>query len=167
MPKKPRQPFELRLRQDEKDDLALDLAHALDEALAARSAQEPEVAYWHTLYEQGRTRGARNSPWADAADLTSYLGTQYVDVLRSQIVRTVMVDPVWTVEGYGDSAQKAPFVEEYHQWQLEAEGFQQNFGRAAHLSLIEPYGCLELYEETIRRPVRKTIKAALMLAPDG
>lgn len=161
-----RKPFEVTLSEDERTDLALELGQAIDEAVSARSAQERDVAYWHTLYEQGRTR-SRTAGWADAADLTSYLGTQYVDVLRSQIVHSVMVEPVFTVEGYGDSAPKAPFVEEFHQWQLESEGFQQVFARAAHLSLIEPRGVIEVYEDTIKRPVRKVIQAALQLHTDG
>ena len=165
--KQARKPFELRLGKEKREELALELSRALDEALNARSVRDAEVQYWHTLYEQGRTRG-RNAPWADAADLTSPLGTQYVDVLRSQIVRTVMLDPVFVVEGYGEAEQKAPFVEEFHSWQLEAEGFQQVFSRAVHLSLIEPRGILELYEDTVKRPVRKVIKAAIQLNPmDG
>lgn len=168
MPKKPRAPFELRLSQEEQDDLALELSRALDDALSVRTASEVQVQDWHNLYEQGRTRTAQNTPWADAADLTSFLGTQYVDTLRSQIVGTVFTDQVWTVEGYGDSEQKAPFVEEFHQWQQEAEGFQQVFTRATHLALIEPRGVIEVYEDTIKRPVRKVIKAALQLNPmDG
>jgi hypothetical protein len=167
MAKKPRKPFEVKLSKDERDDLALDLSRALDDALAARSASDAEISYWHCLYEQGRTRSGNNAPWADAADLTSYLGTQYVDVMRSQIVRTVMTEPVFTVEGYGLAAAKAPFVEEFHQWQIETEGFQQVFSRAVHLALIEPRGVIEVYEDTIRRPVRKTIQAKLALAPDG
>ena len=167
MPKKPRQPFEVTLSKEKKEDLTLDLCLALDEALSARTALEGDIEYWHTLYEQGRTRKGRHSPWADAADLTSYLGTQYVDVLRSQIVQTVMSEPVFTVEGYGEAAVRAPFVEEFHQWQIEREGFQQAFARAAHLSLIEPMGVMEVYEDTIKRPVRKVIQAAIQLAPDG
>lgn len=88
-----------------------------------------------------------------------------MDVLRSQIVSTVMTDPVWTVEGYGDAAKNAPFVEEFHQWQQEVEGFQGIFARAVHLALIEPRSCIEVYEDTIRRPVRKTIRAALQIDP--
>jgi hypothetical protein len=82
------------------------------------------VAYWWTLYEQGRTRGASNQPWQDAADLTSFLATQYVDTLQARFVDTIFVEPVYTVEGYGEAAKRAPFVEEFHQWQLESEGFQ-------------------------------------------
>ena len=165
--KKTRTPYEVTLSPEQREDLALELSRALDDALAARTANEEEVRYWHTLYEQGRTRGASNSPWADAADLTSYLGTQYVDVMRSQIVKTVMTEPVWTVEGYGPAEKQAPFVEEFHQWQQEAEGFQQIFSRATHLALIEPWGVIEVYEDTIKRPVRSVMKAALALHPDG
>jgi hypothetical protein len=166
MAKASRKPFELKLSADQREDLALDLTRSLDEALSARSATEQEVQYFHTLYEQGRTRG-KHRPWADAADLTSYLGTMYTDVLRSQIVRTVMLDPVFVVEGYGDAEQKAPFVEEFHSWQLEVEGFQQVFARGVHLSLIEPRGVIEVYEDTIRRPVRKVIWAKQQQLPDG
>lgn len=166
MPKTQRKAFEINLSDDQRDELTLELCYALDQALAARSVTDQDVEYWHILYEQGRTR-VNSGPWQDAADLTSYLGTQYVDVLRSQIVSTVMTDPVYTVEGYGDAAAKAPFIEEFHQWQLEEEGFQSVFARAAHLSLIEPRPVIEVYEDTIRRPVRKTMKAALQLGPDG
>lgn len=162
-----RKPFDVHLSKDQRDAFALDLSQLLDEALQARSASDAELEYWHTLYEQGRTRVGQHSPWADAADLTSYLGTQYIDVLRSQIVRTVMQDPVFVVEGYGEAEPRAPIVEEFHSWQLEAEGFQQAFARAAHLSLIEPRGVIEVYEDTVRRPVRKLIRAAVRTAPDG
>lgn len=167
MAKARRQPFEVRLPEDRKQELALEWSRALDDALSAASASEAEIRYWWTLYEQGRTRTGATNVWADAADLTSYLGTQYVDVLRSQIVESVMSEPVFTVEGYGEAAPRAPFVEEFHQWQLEAEGFQQVFSRGAHAALVEPRGVLEVYQDTIRRPVRKTIRAALQLAPDG
>ena len=166
MPKHGRKPFELSLSKDQRDDLALELTRALDDALSVRSVTEQDIEYFHTLYEQGRTRG-RNRPWADAADLTSYLGTQYVDVLRSQIVRTIMLDPVFVVEGYGEAETKAPFVEEFHSWQLEAEGFQQVLSRGIHLSLIEPRGVIEIYEDTLKRPVRKVINAQVQTAPDG
>ena len=167
MPKVPRQPFEITLTKEESQTLATDLARALDEALAARSITDQDLTYFHTLYEQGRTRTSRNTPWPDAADLTSYLGTQYVDVMRSHIVKTIMTEPVYTVEGYGQSEAKAPFVEEFHQWQIEAEGFQQVLSRAIHLALIEPFGVLEVYQDTIRRLVRSTMRAALQLGPDG
>lgn len=168
MPKQPRTAFDVRLSADTREELGIWLARELDNALSVRSATDAETAYYHTLYEQGRTRGGTNSPWADAADLTSPIGTEKVDALRSRIVRTVFSEQVWTVEGWGEAAQKAPFVEEFHNWQVETEGFQSVFSKAVHLSLIEPHGVIEVYEDTIRRPIRKKIRAALQVNPaDG
>ena len=47
MAKKSRKPYEIKLSDEQRDELALDLARALDDALAARSASEMEVRYWH------------------------------------------------------------------------------------------------------------------------
>lgn len=166
--KQGRKPFEVKLSADEIADLGIELSRDIDDALAARSATDAEVMYWHTLYEQGRTRNPQNQPWADAADLTSHIGTEKVDALRARLVKTIMgVEPVFTVEGWGDAEKNAPFVEEFHQWQLEAEGFQNAFSRAIHLALIEPMGVLEVYEDTLKRKVRKTIQAKIQTAPDG
>jgi len=167
MPKQARKPFEVKLKGITLDDLTDELCTQLEDADGARSASATEVAYWHTLYEQGRTRSATNSPWQDAADLTSFLATQYVDALRARVLDTVFVEPVWTCEGWGTAAARAPFVEEFHQWQQEEEGFQAAYADAVHLSLIEPRGVLEVYEDTRKRPVRKTIRAKWSLAPDG
>lgn len=168
MAKQTRKPFEVKLSPEKLADLGDELTRDLEDAMGARSASLHDVTYWHTLYEQGRTRRSANAPWADAADLTSHIGTEKVDAMRARMVKTVMgVEPVFTVEGWGDAEKRAPLVEEFHQWQIEAEGFQQVFSRAIHLSLIEPWGVIEVYEDTIKRPVRKTIKAALQLAPDG
>ena len=160
-------PWDVKLSADERQRLGSWIAYELDKALATRTASDAEVSYWHTLYEQGRTRSAQNAPWADAADLTSAIGTEKVDALRARIVKTIFVEPIWTVEGWGEAGPKAPFVEEFHQWQAEVEGFQAACARSIHLSLIEPRGVLEVYEDTTRRPVRKAIKAALQLAEDG
>jgi hypothetical protein len=167
MAKQPRTPYDVTLKPEEQEALAIWLSDELDKAIAARSTSEREIAYYHTLYEQGRTRGGTNSPWPDAADLTSPIGTEKVDALRSRIVRTIFSEQVWTVEGWGDAASRAPIVEEFHNWQLEVTGFQGVFSKAVHLSLIEPRGVIEIYEDVLRRPIRKKIRAALALAPDG
>ncbi len=168
MAKQARKPFEVKPKNISLEDFGQELARDIEEARSARSATEQEVAYWHTLYEQGRTRTAQHQPWADAADLTSHIPCEKVDALRSRIVRTIIkADPVWTVEGWGKAERNAPFVEEFHQWQQETEGFPAVLSRGVHLGLIEPRPVLEVYEDTIKRPVRKTIQAALQLAPDG
>src|SRR5687767_8956884 len=115
--------WDVRLSADKKQEFTQWLCRELDNAIASRSVNTLDVRYWWTLYEQGRTREA-TAPWQDAADLTSYLITEKVDALRARILRTVFVDPVYTVEGWGESAGKAPFVEDFHQWALESEGLQ-------------------------------------------
>lgn len=157
--------WDVKLSAEKREDFTEWICNQITNALDARSVPIPDVRYWWTLYEQGRTR--TNEPFQDAADLTSYLGTEKVDALRARIMRTVMVDPVWTVEGWGQSAKKAPFVEEFHQWQLEAEGLQAFLSRVIHASLIEPRGVLEVYENTTERVVRKEIQAKVALTPDG
>ena len=164
---RPRNPWDVSLSDTEREALADWLHREIENALSVRSAKEAEVAYWHTLYEQGRTRTGAAAPWPDAADLTSPIATEKVDALRSRIVKTIFVEPIWTVEGWGDAGGKAPFIEEFHQWQAETSGFQATFTKAVHLSLIEPRGTIEVYEDTLRRPVRRTIKAAPQVGPDG
>jgi hypothetical protein len=87
--------------------------------------------------------------------------------LRARIMRTIMVDPIWTVEGWGESSRKAPFVEDFHQWQAESEGLQAFLARVIHASLVETRGVLEVYEDTTERTTRKTIRAKIALTPDG
>jgi hypothetical protein len=125
--------FDVSLSKEKRDDFALWLTEQINNAISARSVPLPEVEYWWTIYEQGRTRSNASMPWQDAADLTSYLGTEKVDALRARIMRTIMVDPIWTVEGWGESSRKAPFVEDFHQWQAESEGLQAFLARARGL----------------------------------
>src|ERR1051326_8762308 len=97
-----RDPFDLRLNDEQKKVLGLFLCDQVNDALAARSTAEIECDYWWQLYEQARTRQGKNAPWADAADLTSYLPSEKVDALHARIMRTIFgADPVWTVEGWG------------------------------------------------------------------
>jgi hypothetical protein len=160
-------PWDVKLSAEKRKDFAIWLCRELDNAKSSRSVPEPEVEYWWRLYEQGRTRSSQSMPWQDAADLTSYLGTEKVDALRARIMRTIFVEPFYTVEGWGASAAKAPFVEDFHQWQLESEGLQSFLARTILASLIEPRGVLEVYEETTCRKARKKIQAQLVMSADG
>lgn len=164
--KKQRDPFDVTLGDSEKKALAVWLCDEIDHTLYARAAAEREVDYWHVLYEQGRTRQASAAPWPGAADLTSYLGTQNVDALHARLMRTVWVEPVWSVEGWGQGAQNAPFVEEFHQWKAEEERLQSVLDKWALVSLIEPRGLLEVTESTQMRRVRKEMWAAMELQPN-
>jgi len=160
MPRPPRDPFEIRLSPEQRQQLAVDLCTEVQQALDARGNQAEACDYWHQLYEQARTRQGRNAPWPDAADLTSYLASEKVDALQARLLRAIWVDPIWTVEGWGASTDKAPFVEEFHQWKAEEERLQSVLDRLSLLSLIEPRGLIEIAEGSERRTVRRTIKNA-------
>ena len=98
MARRSRDPFDVDLDAEQRQQLAIWLANEVQAALDARASNERDVDYWHILYEQGRTRTGRNLPWPDAADLTSYLGTEKVDALHARLMRTLWVEPIWTVE---------------------------------------------------------------------
>jgi hypothetical protein len=158
-------PYDVTLNADQKRDLVGWLCDAVQQSEDSRTASLADVEYWHKLYRQDLTRVGKQQPWADAADLTSYIGTEKVDAMRSRIMRTIFVEPIWTVEGWGASAEKAPIVEEFHQWQAEQEGLQRYLTRVIHLSLIEPRGVLEVYEDTVERRVRKQMRVGVQLNP--
>lgn len=163
---KPRNPFDLLLSDDQKKTVAIWLSTEVQNALAARSAQESEVEYWHAIYEQARTR-AGNLPWADAADLTSWIATEQVDSIHARIMKTMWTEPLCTVSGYGPVADRAPFIEEFHQWKVEEEDLQSYLDKLVLISMIEPRGLIEVSENAERRTQRSTIKAKLQINPLG
>ena len=166
MAKKSKDPFDIKLDDEQRKRLALFLCDEVQAGLDARSATDTEVDYWHALYEQARIRTGRNAPWPDAADLTSYLASEKVDSLHARLVRTVLgVDPIWTVEGLGNAADRAPYVEEFTQVKAEQGGLQNTIDKLALISLIEPRGLLEVYEGTERRTVRKRVLAKAITDP--
>lgn len=160
-----RDAFEIRLTPEQHQQLAIFLCDELQAGLDARAVQEQECDYWHSLYEQARTRTGRNAPWPDAADLTSYLACEKVDALHARIMRTIWTEPIWNVEGWGANADKAPFVEEFHQWKAEEERLQSVVDRLVLQSLIEPRGLLEVSEGTEWRTTRKTVRAKIATDP--
>lgn len=162
---KPRDPFELRLSDEQRRVLAVYLCDQITDGLGARAAHEQDVDYWHQLYEQARTRLGR-MPWPDAADLTSYIAAEKTDALHARAMRTVWSEPVWTVEGWGDAADRAPFVEEFHAWKAEEERLQSVLDRWLLQALIEPRGLLEVSEGTEVRVSRKTIRAKVATDPE-
>jgi hypothetical protein len=158
--RKSRDPFDVTLSEDARQELTLWIVDELQNAMDARASAQVECDYWHRLYEQGRTRST-NAPWANAADLTSYLATQNVDALQARLMKTINVEPMWTVEGWGAGADRAPIVEDFHQWKSEEEGLQSILDRLSLISLIEPRGLLEVREGTEMRRVRKKTWVAM------
>lgn len=165
--KKTADPFDVPLSKEQRDYFGNWLGLEIRNADAARQSNLLDVDYWWSLYEQGRTRQAQNLPWPDAADLTSYIPCEKVDAIHARMMRTVWVSPLWTVEGWGTAAPKAPFVEEFHQWKAEEERLQNVLDRVTLTALVEPRCLLEIYESTKRRPVRKKIDVKPTTTPEG
>ena len=158
-------PFDVTLTPDQRRALGVWLCDEVQRGIDARATQEIDVDYWHRLYEQAPTRSGRVAPWPDAADLTSYLACEKVDALHARIMKVIWTDPVWIVDGYGEGADKAPFVEEFHQAKLEEERLQGVFDKLVLQSLIEPRGLLEIAEGSELRTQRKRMVAAIELDP--
>lgn len=171
MPQTKQQPYDLKPAKlkgfKDYEELARWLCLELDHAIDARSHLDYQLDYWHRIYEQDRTRLENNRPKPNGADLTSPIGTQYVDSLHARTMQTLFVEPIWTVEGWSDSVQKAPYVEEFHQWTAEDERLQSYVDRAIHNSWIDSEGILEVAEAIDYRPVRRTIWAMLETEMDA
>lgn len=167
MPKPKRAAFDVKLTEAQRTELTQWLSDEIQRADEARMPILPAVDYWHTLYEQGRTRLASNAPWPDAADLTSPLATMYVDALHARTMKTIFTEPVCVVEGWGASADKAPFVEAFHEWKQEEERLQLVIDKALQRAWIEPAGIIEVTESTEKRTTRKTINAVPQMTEMG
>ena len=136
------------------------LAEEIDRALAARAPvinPGGDLDYWHWLYKQGK-RNVRDLPFPGAADLSTWIIAEKIDAMRARFVKTMFVEPVWVVDGWGKAAQRAAMVEEFHQWKLEEERLQGWLQRTLQLALIEGTGVLECSEraDMIKRRGEKT-----------
>jgi hypothetical protein len=141
------------------------VARELDAALEARSGREQLIKYWWALYEQQRTRS--RMPWVGAADLTSPMASEYVDSLHARLMTTIFTEPVWTVEGWGESAAKAPFVEEFHQRAQEDERLQAYADTWMQRALVEGVSTMEVSESFELRRERRVMRAAVMQDENG
>lgn len=163
----PQDPFAVSLSDEARQRLGIWLCDQIQDGTNARAMSDRDVQKAWMLYEQARLRtGLRGVPWPQAADLTSYLGSEKVDALQARVMRTVFVDPPWTVEGWGDAADRAPIVEEFHAWKAEEERLQNEIDRLLIQALVEPRGLIEISEGTEMRKVRTRVQAALELHPE-
>lgn len=174
-----RDPFEVTLKPDQEKELAAMLAREIDDAILARDrivGDDATIDAAYKKYEGGDKHLTKNTPWPNASNLGSPIVTEKVDALRARIVSTIYTDPIWTVEGYGTSAQKAPLVENYHQWKAEVAGLQKTLSRVIHVSLVEGTGVLETTDRVeLRKGLRRMrvllqrdpVTGAVMLGPDG
>ncbi len=146
------------------DDLASWLSSELDQVIGARAGRKEEIAYSWAYYEQQRMR-AGNMPWPDAADLPSPFAAEYTDAVHARLMQTIFVEPVWTVEGYGASAVKAPIVEEFHQKAQEDERLQGYLDEWILRGLIEGVATIKVSESREWR--REQVQKRLAIQLDG
>jgi hypothetical protein len=162
-------PYDLKPSQikgfDGYEGIAQWVCRELDAALEARSGRDQTLKYAWALYEQQRTRS--RMPWVGAADLTTPMAAEYVDSLHARLMTTIFTEPVWTVEGWGESAAKAPYVEEFHQRAQEDERLQTYADVWIQRGLVEGVGTLEVTESFEMRRERRQMKVAVMQDPMG
>ena len=167
----------MKLSAPEWDDFESWICQELQAALDARSrviGDGAQLDQWQAAYEQqaGQTR----RPWADAADLPSYIPTEKTDSLRSRLVQVVFgPDPVCVVEGYGLSPVAIAKCEAFHQLQAENEQLQVWLAKAFQQALIQGNGILQVDECYRLKKTRGPFDAAavtdeygsLILGEDG
>lgn len=179
MAKQRRDVFEVKLSDDQQTDIAAKLAREIDYAVQARDrivGDDQVIDRAYKRYEGGDRNLTKQTPWPGAANLGSPIVTEKVDALRARVMSTIFADPIWTVEGYGPSAEKAPLIENFHQWKAETSGIQKTLGRIVHVALIEGTGVLETSDRTqLRKGIRRMrvlvqrdpMTGGVMLDPTG
>lgn len=161
--------YDVKLNDEQKTQLANFLHDEITRAVSARATIiEPggDLDYWHALYNISK-RNSRELPFPGAADLGTWIISEKVDATRARFVKTIFVDPVWTVEGWGAAAERAPLVEEFHQWKVEDERLQSILQRVFELALIEGTGVLECSEAIDMIKQRSTLLVKPRTAEDG
>ena len=116
-------PIQIRLEEDRKQELLDFLTREVRSAVAARGSiveDGGKLDEWYRMYD-AQARNVKDAPFPGAADLSSHIVTEKVDALRSRLVKTLLTEPVWAVEGYGESASKATAVEQIHTWRADIE----------------------------------------------
>ncbi len=171
MAKQPKKlsPFDVDMTASERTQLGGDLTRDIEDAFNARSTVIGDgglidLADW--FYEQGRS-APEDRPFPGAADLTSYFITENVDAFRARLMKAVFgVRPFCFVEGWGQDAKKAPFVEEFHDWQARKGDLKSELAKTIHGALIEDGYILEVSERVETRKITETLDVALELHPE-
>lgn len=165
-------PFDVRLTADQRDELTYRLVQEIRTAKAARSRVMDDdglIDFAYSLYEQESQKGiSRDSHRYGSADLTSPIGTENVDALSARATRNIFKqEPLWIVEGIGDeSADKEPLVEAYMQFRQETIRLQKTAKRVVTASLVEYGSIMEVCEDAEKCIKHEVLKADLAKNPD-
>lgn len=171
-PKSRRDPFDVTLTADQRDELTRRLVDEIRTGKAARATVMEDnglIDFCYSLYEQESQKGiSRDSHRYGSADLTSPIGTENVDALSARASRNIFrQEPLWIVEGIGeDSAKKEPLVEAYMQFRQETIRLQKTAKRVITASLVEYGSIIEVCEDAERCVKHEVVKASLSRNPD-
>lgn len=168
MARSKRDPFEVSLTPEKEADLVQFLAREIEYAMQARYAivgDDGSLDDAHLKYTGGDPNLVVDVPWPNASNLGSWIVTEAVDAMRARIMATIFTDPIWIVEGFGASADKASIIEEFQQWKADQTKLQQYMGRAVHNALIEGTGVLEVCDRVVMRKTMRRMKAKLQQDP--
>ena len=162
--------FDVKLSDDERSTLADELCTEIEQAFSARQAMIGAgglIDLFDWFYEQGRSL-ATDLPFPGAADLTSYIITENVDAMRSRLMKAVFgVTPFCFVEGWGQDAAKAPYVESFMDWQLRKSTLKTDLGKTIHGALLEDCYVLEVSEKVETRRITEIVDVALEVDDNG
>jgi hypothetical protein len=120
----------------------------------------------YAMYD-AQARNVKDAPFPGAADLSSHIVTEKVDALRSRLTKTLLAEPIWSVEGYGAAASKAAMVEQVHGWLASVERVGVWIQKVCHLGLMEGTGVLECAEAVGTVSERRRMKAVIATNEEG
>lgn len=162
--------FDVKLSAEERRQLAADLSTAIEDAVNARAhiiADGGKIDLLDWFYEQGRS-APEDRPFPGAADLTSWFITENVDAIRAYTMGAITSgEPFCIVEGWGDAAQNAPAVEEFHDWQVDEEGLIEELAKVVHGAYLEDCHILEVRERVETKRITEELDVALEVNDDG
>jgi hypothetical protein len=168
-PQKPK-PFDITFTGDERTQLATEICTDIQNAFDARQSVIGDgglIDLADFFYEQGRS-DPKDRPFAGAADLTSYFIFEKVSALRARLMKAIFgVRPFCFVEGWGEDAKKAPYVEEFHDWQVRKGDLPLELYKTIHGALLEDGYILEVSERIETRRTVEELDVAVEVHPEG
>ncbi len=170
MPRPPKpKPFDIRFTDAQRTKLASELCQDIQHAFDARESVIGDgglIDLADFFYEQGRS-DPKDRPFVGAADLTSYFIYEKVSAFRARLMKAVFgVRPFCFVEGWGEDAKKAPYVEEFHDWQVRKGDLPLELYKTILGALLEDCYILEVSERIETRRIVEEIQVALQLHPE-
>lgn len=171
-PKGRKDPFDVRLDDEQRRSLTTRLVNEIRAVKQARGVVTDDgglIDFAYSLYEQQSQKGiSRDTDRYGGADLTSPIATENVDTLSARATRTIFKqEPLWIVEGIGDSSKKEAAVEVFMQYRQEEIRLQKTAKRVVTAAFVEPGSIIEVCEDAERIVRHETVKAQIARHPEN